>query len=338
MIRTIGAPAENLATFMRQRGHSPDELVQQVGDSFGEMSLVAAGGSVVVGYANDRSDVDVYAVGAIPDTQGVPLVSHELGPLLDITLIDESSFRAELETLESEPWLFRPGSALAEKWRRKRRTLDHAIRIASGVVLTAQPAWRGVHASLNATFLAERAETWWRLEARRQLVAARWLGATNSRLTAQVCADARLSALKAVAARSGFLYLNRKWIATELSALAREDLLGEYRQLMIDAWQATDAALPRAMQMLERLLGDPAENHLVEVSYLPGVSLHAAGGRTLVTRWEMRSVLLDVTGLPRVRRGRLAIWTGRLDEDPPAAIIELVRSGMAWLGVCDGSN
>jgi hypothetical protein len=323
---------------MRQRGHSSDELVQQVGDSFGEMSLVAAGGSVVVGYGNDQSDVDVYAVGAIPDTQGVPLVSHELGPLLDITLINESSFRADLDALESEPWLFRPGSALAEKRRRKQRTLDHAIRIASGVILAAQPAWRRVQASLDAAFLAERAETWWHLEALRQLVSARWLGATNPRLTAQLCADARLSALKAVTARSGFLYLNRKWVSTELRALAREDLLAEYRQLMIDSWEATESALPRATRTLEQLLGDPPEDLLVEVSYLPGVSLHAVGGQTLVTRWEMRSVLLDVTGLPHVRRGRLAVWTGRLDEDPPTAVVELVRSGMAWLGVCDGSN
>lgn len=335
--RTIGDPADNLAAFLRQHGHTPHDLLAQVGTSFGSLGLVVASGSVVVGYANVRSDVDLYAVGEVPDTQRVPVISHELGPLLDINLIREDELREQLDWIRSTPDVVPVGGAPANKWRKAGRALDRATRLAYGLILYATPSWTATHESLRTGWLTDRATVWWRLEARRRLVAARWLETANPALAAQVGCEARLCALKAVTAQAGYVYLNGKWVSKELRAMGRDDLLSVYRQALRAAWD-TGVSTGETAEVVDGLVGPAPSDLAVESAYSRGVTTHAVGEATLVSRWEMRGALLDTPGLPAARRDGRVIWTGGLDEPPPDWLLELFQIGLVWVGLAHGAR
>lgn len=335
--RTIGDPAENLASFLSHHGRCRDDLLAQVGTSFGALELVVASGSVVVGYANVRSDIDLYAVGDVPDTQRVPVISHELGPLLDINLIRAGELREQLDWIRGTPAVVPAGGSPAGKWRRAGRVLDRATRLAYGVVLHATPSWTAIQRSLGTGWLAERTTTWWRLEARRRLLVARWLAPANPELAAQLGCEARLCALKAVAAAAGYVYFNQKWLAKELRDMGRADLLAAYRQALRTAWDAA-ARTTETAEMVDGLLGAAPADLTVEVAYSRGVSTHLVGDATLVSRWEMRGALLDAPDLPVARRDGAAIWTGGPDEAPPDWVSQLLPLGLVWVGVAHGAH
>jgi hypothetical protein len=331
-LRALGDPAGNLAAFMGRHGHTPDDLLAQMSTLLGEPSLAVASGSVVVGYANQKSDVDLYAIGDVPDTQRVPIISHELGPLIDISLIDQDQLRQQLTWLKESPQVLAVGGAVADQWRTTRRVLHRALRLAYGVVLRSTPEWAAIQASLRVGWLADKAVIWWRLEARRRLVTARWLERVNPALAAQLACEAQLYALKAVTAEAGYAYPHQKWVSTELHAMGRDDLLALYRQALHVAWDVT-VPVRDTDKVVDGLIGPPPANLVMEAAYVPGVATHRLRDSTLVSRWELRGGRLDTTQLPAVRHDGRAIWRGGLEETPPEWLRQLAALGMVWIGV-----
>jgi hypothetical protein len=336
-LRTIGDPAGNLAAHLGHHGLGADDLRAQVGPAFGPPGLVVASGSVVVGYANVRSDIDLYVVGDVLDTQRVPVVSYELGPLLDINLLPAAELRTELGWIREEPRVVAAGGSPARKWRRAGRILDRATRLAYGVVLEATPEWLAVQQSLGTGWLAERTATWWRLEAHRRLLVAGWLAPVKPALAAQLGCEARLCALKAVAAADGYAYFNQKWLAKELRQLQRPDLLVSYRQALRLAWDE-DPRIAETAAMVDDLTGGPPADLIIEVAYARGVSTRTIGDATLVDRWEMRGALLTEPEIPVAARDGGAVWTGPIGEVPPDWLVGLLARGLVWTGVAHAAH
>lgn len=335
-VRTIGDPETNLSDFLRRHGHAITDLPGQVSTALGELHMLVAGGSVVVGYANARSDIDLYAIGDIGDPQGVPAVSHELGPLLDITLLPQAQVREQLTWLRDTPQVLVAGGSPGHAWARAAKACDRATRLASGLVLQAGPEWRTLHESLHGGWLVDRCVAWWRLAARRFLVSARWLSAANPRLAAQLAAQARLAALKATTARAGYVFFNLKWVSRELRAMGDDDLLDRYREALRAAW-SPGVPLAESADLVDWLTGEPAPDLVVQAAYARGVATHRLRESTLVSRWEMRGTLLPGTDLPAARRDGRAIWSGGLDEPPPDWLRDLAGRGLVWIGVAHGN-
>jgi hypothetical protein len=330
-IRVLGDPADNLSAFLACHGHTIADLPGQVSTSLGNLHMLVAGGSVVVGYANARSDIDLYAVGDFIDPQGVPAISHELGPLLDITLLPQVQLHEQLTWLRDTSKVV-TGHSPARTWARSAKACDYATRIACGLVLRATPEWAALQESLRSQWLIDRCVTWWRLEARRHLVTARWLAAANPPLAAQLACEAQLAALKAVTAEAGYVFFNRKWVSRELLAMGRDDLIHQYRQALRAAW-LPQAPMAESAAMVDRTIGEPTPDLVVHVSYARGVATHRLRESTLVSRWEMSGILLPTTDLPVARRDGRVIWSGGLDDWPPDWLHELASRGMVWIGV-----
>jgi hypothetical protein len=174
---------------------------------------------------------------------------------------------------------------------------------------------------------------WWRCEAQRRLTQATWLRDDRPVLAAQAALEAGISGLKAVATAEGFIYLPQKWIARELRALDRADLVETYRWLLRGAADPSRAAdfVVEVEARLHELIGPAPEDLVIEAAYLPAVDRRELGGRTVLWRWEMAGVTLDVTGLPDP--GSTAVfWQGGAGSARPDWLHRLFVHGLVWIG------
>jgi hypothetical protein len=332
-IRTLGDPDAELEKFLTNFGASIDDLRGQVTDVFGPVLHAVASGSVAAGYANPTSDLDLYVIVDNPGVSDVPIVSHELGPLIDIFHLDAANLRRELDgladarvarTIEGEP---------RERWWNTRETVGLASRLAIGAVLCSTPDWAGVEDWLRGDWLTARVADWWRDEAWRRLTLARWLGTRRPRMAVQDAVDAGMAALQVVTTEAGFVYFAPKWTIRELRALERPDLIELYRWLLTESANPDrdEAFVDRVATEVERLAGPPPADLTIEVSFLPAVERRELRGRTALWRWEMDGTALDVTGLPEPDSSEV-VWRGAVGEAPPAWLADLLACGLVWMG------
>jgi hypothetical protein len=223
------------------------------------------------------------------------------------------------------------------RWSESESSLNLAARFATGAVVAASDSWASRRSWLTSDRLVGCSVGRWRLDAWRNLAAARWLREEHPRLAVQAAFRAGAHALKALSTEAGFLFRSRKWVALELEAMQRSDLLDAHRRwLLATASVDADARLVDDMSReVEDVLGEPRSDVVVEVAYLPAVEHREIGRRTLVWRWDMDGVELQTLALPDPESPG-AIWRGGIDDDPPDWLHELFRHDLVWMGACHG--
>jgi hypothetical protein len=331
--RTIGLPSDNLVKYLAHFDASPSDLLGQVDDTFGTVLHVVVGGSVPAGYATTTSDLDLYVLVDGADLTTVPVVSHELGCLIDIFHVSAQEFEAGCRAVADPAWFDGEVENPRERW--SQRTLNFATRIAAGAVVMTSEAWTDQQSRLRGAWLTERSAERWRLVARRNLVAANWLGATRPRVALQAATEAGLCALKAVTTEAGFLLANRKWVPLELRAMERADLVAMCRRWLSSAASEMphDVVADEVAREVADLLDAPPRPVAIELAYLPAVELRKVGKKTLVWRWDMHGVEVDEMSLPDPDSTR-AVWRGLPEDDPPPWVRGLFEHGLLWMGAC----
>jgi hypothetical protein len=326
----------HLERFLRERDIPMSRLTGHVEDVFGVPRMVVAAGSVIHGFGNPGSDVDVLVLVDNPDVTNFPLSSYDGQQAFDVTYLDTAWARQAGEQIVN-------GSALASVHdpagcARTHEMLVQFSRLPLGFVIDAQPEWNAWVSQMRGPELGGTLQRWWVLRALRAWIAARVFGADKPWLAAHRYCDAGLALLNARATAAGEAYFGPKWVAAKLARLDDQAGLAVYERLL--AVPADGAELPSYVDNCEQLLAslspigpESAQVHLV-ASYAPGVKVFRANGRTLVSRWMMRG--LEFQGsLPKPAMSTDApIWTGRL-ADLPSWLRALLVADMAWLGIAD---
>jgi hypothetical protein len=331
-VRGLGDPDEQLERFLTAHGAGLVDLLGQVDDSFGHVEGVVAGGSVPVGYATSTSDLDLYVIVDNPEVTAVPVVSHELGFLIDIFHIDGAGLRSRLAQVADENWCRGTGDEPREEWEESARALDLACRLALGAVVRSSDQWDDVRAWLRDDWLIDRTTRWWRLLAWRNLAASRWLREVRPALAIQTAIEGGIAALKAMTSAEGLVFTNEKWVPRELRALARDDLTSAFRSMLLLGSGPPSAAVAREVeQLVAGLLGPAGADVVVEIAYLPAVERWRIGDRTVVWRWDMNGLELEGPTIPDPST-TAPIWRGPLHEEPPLWVRDLFAHGLAWMG------
>lgn len=326
---------ERLSRFLSRFELTAGDLQKEIEEALGEPFAVVAGGSVLQGFGNDRSDVDLCVIVDRDKLTRFPILSYQNTARIDVTYYGDAEIRRWTESLRDTAWP--PPEPVTEKlWRRQRSRLQAIGRFASGLVLSARDEHRDRVAALHSPWLRNRIVEWWRVEAVRQRLAARWLAGGNPHLAAQRWCDAVVAALEVRAALGGQPYAKSKWLPEKLKATGDTEGLAVLRRALAVPHRAAGVAGYAAAceKAFDALVTDawPAHPLRAELYYARGTTAVPALQETLVSRWSMRGVRLDTTELPSPS-GDVPVWQGPIDDPLPAPVTSLFREDMLWLSL-----
>ena len=332
--------AARLADFLAPRGVTPEALIASIDPALGDPLLVVATGSVLNGFGNPRSDLDLNVVVDQDKLAVLPIPTFERELLVDAAYLSASEVERWVPELRDRPWP-PAGDFPRSESRRRFMLLLQAVRFASGLALTAREGWGGWLAELKAPWLAERVVQWWRIEAVRWAVAAGWLADARPLTAAQAQCEAVLAALQSRAAAAGQLYFKPKWLAEKLRLLGdREgrDALDAALRIPLTE-REVPAYTARCEAIRHELLGDAADGPTLaaQLWYAPGVTVRSLGTTTLVSRWDLRGLELDGVTLPP-SAPEAPIWEGPLELLPDPDLLTLFREDMTWLSLVEGAQ
>jgi hypothetical protein len=323
--------AERLDAFLARRGTTHEALVAAIDEPFGRPLLVVAAGSVLHGFGNERSDVDVNVV-VDRDVTRLPIGSYAHDVLVDTKYFSAGEVEGWIATIRDDPWP--PARLDRDGWVRRQAEIINCSRFACGLALSAQEQWRAWLAAIREPWLAERIVQWWRLESLRRELAARWLAPAKPLLAAVRAFESVLAALESRVAAAGQLYYGPKWLSEKLCII--DDTLGQ--QTLEEALRfprfERDApsyiAACTGMVASARPVG--GEQVRAQLWLLPGVRIQELDGRTLVSRWNLRGAEVSPS-IALVARGGEPVWDAPLDAPPPPHVATLFTEDMTWLSI-----
>ncbi|HYP41925.1 MAG TPA: hypothetical protein VEX13_16325 [Chloroflexia bacterium] len=320
-----------LDAFLAPHGTTREMIVAAVGEPYGRPLLVVATGSILHGYGNERSDIDINVVVERNVTQ-LPIPTFSQGVLLDTAYFGASEVKDWADVIRDQPWP-PPGNFDRKLWRRSSSDLFRCTRLGYGLALTARDGWDGWMAEFREPWLAERVAHWWRIESARRQLGGRWLADAKPLLAAQRQFEAVLAALESRAASAGHPHSGPKWLSEKLRTLGDDEGLAVLREVM--RAPVTEQEARGYIAQCEALLAELVGSHdglAAQLWYLPGVKLRKLDARTLVSRWDMRGIELrgEVPGVPDPSK---PIWEGGLDVPPPSNVLSLFTEDMTWLSI-----
>jgi hypothetical protein len=323
---------ERLDAFLARRGTTRDAVVAAIDEPFGTPLLIVAAGSILHGFGNERSDVDIHVVVG-RDVSRLPISSYASDVLVDTKYYSGDEVREWIAAIRDEPWP--PVDRLdRDRWERHQSQIINGSRFAYGLALGGNDAWRAWLESLREPWLVTRVVRWWEIESIRRETAARWLADAKPLLASVRIYEAVLAALESRVARTGQLHYGPKWLPEKLRLLDDRCGLEALHAAMRTPTHAREARdyCSRCEGILETLRGGDTPRVAAQLWYLPGVRAHELDGRTLLSRWGLRAI--EITGrTPPVRSPREPIWQGAADSVPPPPVLPLFVEDMTWLSI-----
>ncbi|MFC7308254.1 hypothetical protein ACFQVC_29040 [Streptomyces monticola] len=325
-----GILAKRFDAFLEQRGIDRQAVLGEAADQgLGTPALAVAAGSVLAGFGNHRSDLDLLVLVENDRLTRFPIQSHEHGMLIDISVRRASEVRDSAAGLRAEPW---PRSATVTEagWNHRRRVINTVSRLALGLPLIATPPWDGWLAGLRGAWLADAVEQWFAVEAHRRAQAARWLLDARPMAAAVRAREAVVAALNARAAAGGELYCTDKWVGEKLKLLGDTEGLAVLRDVLEPPLTPHDR-VPHCLDFVDRTVGTAEPLHAV-LRWAIGVGTTPLDDRTVVDRWQLRALETFRRDLPP-QDSDAVIWSGPAGSDPPDDVLPLFVHDMVWLGL-----
>ena len=333
------ALARRLDGFLATRRATRQSILAALDQPFGPPLLVVATGSVLHGVGNRCSDLDVNVV-VDAEVTGAPVGSYARELLVDAAYFGAGHLREWAPLLRASAWP--PAGRLDRaQWFARRSLLLNCVRFGHGLTLCAQDGWREWKDTFAEPWLLDVVAQWWRIEAVRKRVAARWLSAAKPLLAAQRQFEAVLAALEARAASAGLPFFGAKWVPEKLRALDDAEgsrALRRVIRLPIREGEAHDY-LALCDDVLAELSCPPAAADLAlhaQLSFLPGVARRAVDGQVILSRWNLRAVELGRAG-KAVATPPALLWDAPVDVEPPPAVLACFVADMTWLSVSRAS-
>lgn len=327
------ALARRLDGFLATRGATRDMLIASVAGPFGQPLLIVATGSILHGFGNQRSDIDVNVI-VEQDVAQLPLSSYIQGILLDTTYFPAPEVESWISDIRDHGWP--PLGRLDRKnWERRLGQLFNCTRFGYGLVLSGRDGWDDRMADFKQPWLRSEVARWWQIESVRRQLAARWLAEAKPLLSAQRYLEAVFAAFESRAAAAGHAWFGTKWLLDKLRAIGDHEGFKAVHGLMRTPTLAREARdyMARCEALLEEIRRGPGDRLMAQLWYLPGVQVRdLASSETIVSRWKLRG--LELCGEARALQDPPEpIWEGELDAAPPSDVLSLFVGDFTWLSI-----
>ena len=310
-------------------GLTPEQVLGQVDDVFGEPLLVVATGSVLVGYGRPTSDIDLYVVVPEEVASTLPIMSYPRGARVDVALFGAATV-TERHRQMAAPWP--PPEPSPATYTRRRRSLDSLSRFGLGLPLATDDgewaAWQRQVDTETGGWLS----AWHAVEAVRKQAAARLLLPVKPRLAALKASEAMIAALDRRAVLGGERYFKWKFLGEKLRRLGDEQGQAWAWEALCPPPAAADSAdyVRRADEIVAGLLADvDTRGWRLRPMLAAGAKRHDFGGESLVSRWSLRTVAVE----PDSPAAAGESWDYGLTEEWHPDVAGLFAEDMLWLGV-----
>jgi hypothetical protein len=325
-----------LADHIGQAGLAVDDLLPTVERSFGEPLLASVNGSVLAGFGNPSSDIDIFVVVDRDGLTEFGIQSYDLGVHIDCKLFSADEARRLTGDL-ARGWPFHATEPVDKvRWRSIQQALLNFSRFALGHALVETPAWRQWLDGLRAPWFVDAMDSWWSAELQRRRLIAAAVRDVNPMLAAMRTCDAVSAALKRRTVERGEYYFYEKWVAQQL--IASGDGAGEsHLRAALQLPRRPDechAYTDRMEELLAEIAADVAPVGF-QVTLAPGVEVWDLDGTVYLSRWRTRALEVRdpdaaVASLVGGGAGDLAATVGpgeSLDE----LVRQLVVADLVWL-------
>lgn len=324
-----------LSAFLSEYDYTPEKLLSEVEEVFGAPELVLATGSILAGYGNSMSDVDLIVVVKNRSLSDLPIMSFPNNLKVDTEYYDSDDIRSNIDLIRSSKWpLQEPFDP--PRWQKFLRGLKLATRLQTSYPLIVSEEWEKTLETLDEDWLRQSLVNWWHIEALRCRLAARWTLSRSPLLASIRVADAVLAALHKCAAERGELYFHKKWIGQKIKRLNDDDLLGSYERVFDPTVSDADdlKKYERLDRECDRLLGGASDHEYQYVLRLAKQTeiLDAPTGR-LASQWGMKGLLFEPSELRSFNAKTGIVATGSIKDAPEPDVMELYQHGMCWLAV-----
>lgn len=325
--------SKRLDNFLASRAMSRETVLVSVDEPFGRPLLVVAAGSILQGVGNARSDLDIIVV-VERKVSRLPLASYAQSVLIDPKYFDVAEAEGWPSAIRNSPW---PpiGHIELARWGQRWERLLYATRFAYGLPLLARDGWDRWMDVFREPWLITQVCHWWRVEAVRRRIAARWLIGRKPMLAAQRQLEAVLAVLESRAAAAGHHFFGPKWLSEKLRAMEDKDGLAILGAIMRGPTREAEVAayIERCEALLDRLgIGGDDDGLVAYLSYLPGTQVEARHGQIVVSRGNLRSVACRDSAVPRGNSGA-PLWQGGITAHPPPALLSLFAADMMWVSI-----
>ena len=308
---------------------TPEQVLAQVDDVFGEPLLVVATGSVLAGYGRPTSDIDVYVVVPEEVASTLPIMSYQGGARFDVALFGAGTL-TERHRQMALPWP--PAQPSPTVFARRRRSLDSLSRFGLGLPLVTDGGrwadWQREVDTETGAWLA----SWHAAEAVRKQAAARLLLPVKPRLAALKASEALIAALDRRAVLAGERYFRWKFIGEKMRRLGDDRGHAWAWHALCPPPAAADSAdyARRTGEIVTELLADvDTAGWRLRPMLAAGAARHDFGGEVLLSRWGLRAVATDPGGPAATGES----WDYGLTEEWHPDVAGLFAEDMLWLGV-----
>ncbi|WP_222595066.1 hypothetical protein [Nocardia ninae] len=305
------------------------QVVQQVDTSFGEPLLTVATGSVMAGFGNSGSDLDVYSV--VPETVSstLPLTAYVNGALIEVVLHGADPVMTRHRELTADEWP--PAEVGPGDLASRRLHLDSLSRFALGLALAGTPEWLAWKQQLGGE-VVQWITSWYAVEAVRKQVSARTFAPRKPIVAALRMGEALWAALERHAALHGEWYFKPKWLGEKLRRLDDRAGLDAFRLASCPPLSpdGVPAYLEEVGALVDHYLtGVDSDQWRITVKPAYGTDRYAFGGTELFSRWGLRTVSVPADGPTSGR----AEWTYGITDTWDDEIAGLFAEDVLWMGV-----
>jgi len=324
------ARAERLEAVLTRYGLTKEMLLASVDGPFGRPLLVIATGSILQGFGNQRSDIDINVI-VDYEVAHLPVPSYKHGAFLDTAYFGASKVQAWVIDIRDCSLV---GRVNRDKWEQRLGNVFSCSRFGYGLILSARNGWERWFSELHEPWLVARVAEWWQIEAVRRRLAGSWLVDTKPLLAAQRLLESVHAALESRAALAGQAYFGPKWLAEKLRRIGDGNGLEVLKGLMETPTTEHKAQdfVARCEATLEELGVKYASNLTAQLWCNSGMRVRNLAGSTLVSRWNFRGLVLP--GKLQTGGGEAEpFWEGELGKSPPPEVIAFFVEDFAWLSV-----
>lgn len=333
------ADFEWLKTFLSKHNCVPEDLLSEVEDVYGEPRIVIATGSILSGFGNKFSDLDVFVVVENSNLTALPITSYKGGLRVDTEYYG-------VDRVFNQEKMVRSGSCHRSQvlsrdlWVQYYRSLRSMTRFYDGYRLSSKPEFFDWLDQIKSCWLESRVSEWFTYESCRHYLAANWLKKSNMRLACNSISEALFSALSAKVAEKGQVILPKKWLGEKLKACAFVEYLEMFKKAL--RYPVSDVEQECYFSDIESFVLKLVDLDKLQHSLSwqlwcsPGVQIDNIKGECIVSRWNMRGVLLDSDiGLGQKEYMDCVISSGKFLEQPEDVYGQLFANDMLWLSVVE---